>query len=502
MKKDRILVIDDELVICTLLSDVLKDRGYDVEYCQSPTEGLKLIAGGKFDVVIMDLKMPEIEGTELLREIKLKEDPDAVVIVITGHGTLESAQHALRLGAYDYITKPFKPDRIYFTVRRAVASRKLVEKNKKLLSQLQDERNKLEQRIKAGVKEAEFIYYIAREISSSLELEEVLPNIIDSIVEKLNVTRCSLLLFNEDGQILSIKYARGLNKEVIRQTLLKKGEKISGWVAEQSELIFSEDVNSDPRFSRRKQEKYYSRSLISIPLIVRNECIGVININDKKTEHNFTDSDLQLLKQVASEISIGIVNAKLYKNLQDTYQHTVKALLSVIDTKDRYTKTHSEQVIKYAVAMAQEIGLPLKEIETIKEAGRLHDLGNLGVHDYILTKAEKLTPKEWEEVKLHALTGVKILKPLNIKKGVTRLIEQHHERFDGKGYPNGLKGEEVELGARIMAVADAYDAMVSSRPYRKALSKPEAINELNKNSGSQFDPLAVKALLRVLEKED
>ena len=178
MKKGHILVIDDELVICTLLADVLKDKGYNVDYTQSATKGLKAIAKGDFDVIIIDLKMPEMDGIELLREIKLKEDPDAVVVVITGHGSLASAQHALRLGAYDYITKPFRPDRIYFTIRRAIASKNLVSKNKELIDQLQEQRNSLEERVKQGVREAEFVYYIAREISASLELEKILKNIV------------------------------------------------------------------------------------------------------------------------------------------------------------------------------------------------------------------------------------------------------------------------------------------------------------------------------------
>ncbi|NQS99547.1 MAG: response regulator [Candidatus Omnitrophica bacterium] len=501
MKKGHVLVIDDELVICTLLADVLKDKGYNVDYTQSAVQGLKAVAKGGFDVIIIDLKMPEMDGIELLREIKLKEDPEAVVVVITGHGSLASAQHALRLGAYDYITKPFRPDRIYFTIRRAIASKKLVNKNRDLINQLQEQRNNLEERVRQGVSEAEFVYYTAREISSTLELDKILKHIVDSITERLGLERCAILLFDRGTDVLSVQYARGLNKEAIKQTKIKRGEAVSGWVAQQKEYIFSEDVNSDPRFSRRKLERYYSHSLISIPLINRGECIGVLNANNKTSEANFTDSEVRLLRQIAAETSIGIENARLYDQLQTLYMRTVKALTAAIDAKDHYTMTHSQHVVKYSTAIAEEMGLSALEVQTIKQASELHDLGRLGVHDYILTKSEELTAQEWEEVKLHALKGIEILEPLNLKREVTELIKQHHERFDGKGYPSKLKGEQIQLGARIMAVADAYDAMITKRPYREARTKDKAIKELKKNSSVQFDPFVVESFLKVLKKE-
>ena len=502
MEKDRILVVDDELVMCNLLADMLREKGYHVEYAQSATEGLKARAKGNFDIIVADIKMPGMDGIEFLREVKLKEDPEAVVIVITGYGSLESAQRALRLGAYDYITKPFDTDKIYFTVRRAIASRKLIKTNKELVLQLKEERNKLEQRVKERIKEAEFVYCIAREILSTLDFDKILRSIVDRLTDELNLERCAVLLLDNTTDELFIKYARGLNRQSIERTKIKKGEKISGWVMEQDELVHSEDVNRDSRFARRKQEKYYTRALISIPLVVKNECIGVININNKKTGERFTDSELQLFREIAAELSIGIENARLYKNLQEVYIRTIKALTLAIDAKDHYTEAHSEHVTTYAVDIARELGLGLMEIEAIKEASQLHDLGKIGVHDYILIKPEKLTPQEWEEIKLHALKGAEILEPLGFKKEVTELIKQHHERYDGKGYPQGYKADEIALGARIMTAADAYDAMITKRPYRKAYSKKEAVEELKKNSGSQFDPRVINAFLKVLEKED
>ncbi len=181
--------------------------------------------------------------------------------------------------------------------------------------------------------------------------------------------------------------------------------------------------------------------------------------------------------------------------------NSMRALATAIDEKDHYTRTHSENVTTHAVAIAREMNLSGSEVEEIAQACQLHDLGKIGVHDYILNKPGKLTEEEWEEVRLHSLKGVEILRPLDFLKGVTKLVKEHHERYDGKGYPDGLSGKNIRLGARIMTVADSYDAMISERPYRKALSKDEAINELEKEKGKQFDPEVVETFLRLLEEK-
>jgi len=191
----------------------------------------------------------------------------------------------------------------------------------------------------------------------------------------------------------------------------------------------------------------------------------------------------------------------LYEELQTTYLRTIKALAQAIDARDHYTHRHSENVTKYSVMIAQEMELSANEIDEIRQACGLHDLGKIGIHDYVLTKPGKLTAQEWEEVRLHSLKGAEILAPLKFLDEAIRLIQQHHERYDGKGYPYGLKGESILLGARIMAVADAFDAMISERPYReKPLTKEKAIEEVKKSSGTQFDPQVVKAFLKIIDK--
>ena len=499
MAEGNILVIDDELVMCEFLRDLLEDRGYAVKFSLSGEEGIKEFQNGHFDAVVCDLKMPDIDGIDVLQEIK-RTDPDSVVIVITGYPSFETVQTSLRLGAYDYITKPVNIGEVSFVIKRAVAFRNLTLTNKKLMKELEEQNIKLEEKVKERTKELTILYSIGLDVLSTLKLDEVLQIIVDRVCGVLDLEICSVLLLDKESGYLRIRFSRGLDKEIVKNTKLKIGEPVSGWIAGHKEPVLVENIETDSRFARRSQEKYYTRSFISVPLVVREEVIGVLNVNNKRSKEPFTEDDFRFIKGIANEAAIAVENAQLYSSLEDTYLRTVMALTSAVDARDHYTKTHSEHVTEYAVAIAKEMGLSDKDIEELKQACQLHDLGKIGVHDSILTKPDKLTPDEWDEIKLHTLKSAEILRPLLFLDGVIELVEQHHERYDGKGYPFGIRGENIRLGARIMAVADSFDAMITERPYRKAFTKEEAIEELKKCSGTQFDPEVVEAFLKVLEK--
>ncbi len=196
--------------------------------------------------------------------------------------------------------------------------------------------------------------------------------------------------------------------------------------------------------------------------------------------------------------------ASLYesrKKLHTYYYRIVQSLVRIIEARDHYTRGHSERVAEYAQEIAARMGLPAEQIELLKEAGVLHDIGKLGIEERILNKKEKLNEGEWEEIKKHPVIGEDILKPVLLNSEMLRVIRSHHERYDGKGYPDRLSADEISLFSQILSVADAYDAMTSPRAYRPAMSKSEAMAELNKNKGSQFNPKVVNIFLQILEEE-
>ncbi|MBN2097310.1 MAG: HD domain-containing protein [Candidatus Omnitrophica bacterium] len=376
----------------------------------------------------------------------------------------------------------------------------MVEQLKNYKDQLSKQRQNLERIAQERTRELSYIYCIGREVSSSLELEEVLDTISKRTAEVLDLKICAILLIDEViADKLRVMCAQGINLKKIERQTIRKGEGISGWVLENKEAILVNDLEQDERFIARTKERYYTGSIISVPIEAKGKIIGVINANNKATGESFKKDDLLLLQEVTTESAMAIENALLYKSLKEIYIHTISALASALEAKDHYSRSHSENVTRYAVAIAEEMGLTASDIEVIRQACQLHDLGKIGIHDYILTKAGELSPEEWDEIKTHALRGAQILQPMGFLDEVSQLVKQHHERFDGKGYPSSLKGQDIQLGARIMTVADSFDAMISERPYRKALSLQQAIGELKTNSATQFDPGVVKAFLKLLE---
>lgn len=228
-------------------------------------------------------------------------------------------------------------------------------------------------------------------------------------------------------------------------------------------------------------------------------------IAQRKLSQSFSEQNSALQKQnilLAQRIEESTKNlTRLYEDLRSTYMRTIKALAQAIDARDHYTHSHSENVGRYAIVIAEELGLSAKEIETIREACELHDLGKIGIEDSILSKPSPLTADEWEQVKKHPTTGAQILEPLTFLNDVIDLVRQHHEHFDGTGYPEGRSSEDILLGARIIHVADAYESMRSARSYRKIpLTKEDAVAEIKIHSGTQFDPKLVEVFLRVVDR--
>ncbi len=240
-------------------------------------------------------------------------------------------------------------------------------------------------------------------------------------------------------------------------------------------------------------------------LVAKGTELRALMTANRRLAYILQEQNVSLRKQntlLAKRIEEATRNlTRLYQDLRLTYMRTIKVLAQTIDARDHYTHSHSENVKKISIAMAENMGLSVKDIDLIGEACELHDLGKIGIEDNILGKTSDLTEREWEQIKRHPLIGAQILEPLTFLDTVIELVRQHHEHYDGSGYPQGRKGEDILLGARIIHLADAYESMRSARSYRQEpLSKEEAILEIKKNSGTQFDPEIVEVFLRVVDK--
>jgi putative nucleotidyltransferase with HDIG domain len=255
--------------------------------------------------------------------------------------------------------------------------------------------------------------------------------------------------------------------------------------------------DTDPRF-RGELRRNEIISAISAPILHKEKVIGVLNIARKTCPDLFTTENLHVVTSFAGQLAVAIDNARLYRNLEETFLGTIEALAATVDAKDPYTFGHSKEVTNHSVAIAECLGLTEQEIHEIRVAATLHDIGKVAVDDTILKKPGRLTDEERELMNRHPATAADILSSLEFLKDAVPLILFHHERFGGGGYPSGVSGETIPVGARIIAVADSYNAMTSDRPYRAALTREVAVQELKDCSGTQFDPEIVVAFLEVL----
>jgi len=238
---------------------------------------------------------------------------------------------------------------------------------------------------------------------------------------------------------------------------------------------------------------------LDLPLRIGTRTIGVFELAHEE-QHRLDDGQRQMLETLASQAAIAIENARLFEDTQRTYYETLRSLAKALEARDDYTRGHSERVAELSLAIARELQLDEATCQLIHSGALLHDIGKIGIPDAVLLKPGSLTDEEMQTIRKHPTFGIAILGPLKFLGKVSELVMRHHERWDGTGYPSGLSAEEIPLASRIIAVADAYDAMTSSRPYREALSHEQAMAEIRRHEGKQHDPAVVAAFLRVIER--
>jgi len=337
-------------------------------------------------------------------------------------------------------------------------------------------------------------------LNSVVDKDNVVEVIVTTLAKTMGAEICSLMLVNTNSDELEVAYAVGLDGKRLRNTAI--GEGISGYVAKEGKPLLVVDIEKDPRFKLSNDPQYNTTSLVAAPLFVKGNVVGILNVNNKLNGSPFNQDDLDLLTTVAGQAAIAVENSNLYKDIRSSYFDTVRALVNALEAKDKYSKGHSERVTLLAMMIADEMGLPEDKKQSLQHAGVLHDIGKIGISLNILNKGGKLTGEEYDVIKDHPLIGEKILDPITFLKDVKTIVGEHHERFDGKGYPHQKKGSELSLEARILAVADTFDALTSDRPYRKALPFEDAVAEIVRCSSSQFDPQVVEIFLRAINAED
>jgi putative nucleotidyltransferase with HDIG domain len=461
--RPRVLVVDDEKFIRDIIADFLGMEGYIVRTAEDGTSAVTELERARYDMVISDLKMPKMGGLDLLKEVA-RVHPDTLTVIMTGFGTVETAIDAMKRGAYDYILKPFKVEEIVHIVQRGLEKRRLAAENLRL-------------------REALSLYKVSEAIAASLSLDEVVSTLSDSALSEVRSDVVMTWLADGEGNFT----LRSLNYSALLEEGEELGELDPGKVVERlgSGPLIEHGARARELFATHPARQV--SSVIVVPLKMRDRLLGFVATVSLTASRRFDEGQRKLLSIIASRAAAAIENARLYEDLQATFQQTIQSLARTIDKMDRYTSGHSERVARYAVNLARWLGLDEAQIEIVRHSALMHDIGKIGCV-MNLNKAGKLTQTEYEVFKRHPTYGREILDPIKFLGPVIPGVHLHHERWDGRGYPLGLAGKDIPLIARIISVADTYDAMTSDRAYRRALPHEVTVSEIERCSGTQFDP--------------
>lgn len=342
------------------------------------------------------------------------------------------------------------------------------------------------------------LYEMSRALGSTLDMEELLNSVLDSALSIFDLDLGYVALRDTDSGTLEIRAIRdgddaATGADAVRSTM-------SEWVVREGRpLIFNPDAGSR---DTQIDTVTGARAALCVPLVSSEGTIGSITIGSTAPAYRFDSDDVRLLSTIANHVTMAIGNIELFLSLQEAYLATVRSLATAVDAKDSYTRGHSDHVASYAMMIAEKIGLSHDQKVALEMAAYLHDIGKIGVAEEILLKPGRLSDPEMEQMRHHPLIGANILKPVAFPWAINPVVRHHHESYDGTGYPAGLKGDEIPLLARILTVADSFEAMTADRPYRQGMSIAKAVQELKDCSGTQFDPRVVELFLEALTPVD
>ncbi len=335
----------------------------------------------------------------------------------------------------------------------------------------------------------------ARDLSRMLDPQQVLTTALRRAMELSDAQTGSVMLLEQSTGRLVIELSEGLPSEVVHSTSLAEGEGIAGWVLASRQPLLIEDLPARTPAARR----HGIRSAVSVPIADDDGILGVLNVGSRSFPARFTESHMSSIEILGKQTATALRNARAMVQSRELYFDTLKALALAMETKDPYSRGGTERVLEYADAMGKAFGLGSDDQDALRIAALLHDIGMVAAGDSVATADRPLTTVERALLKMHPQIASEILAEAPALRNVVPIVYHHHEWYDGAGYLSGVAGEGIPIGARILAVADAFVAMTSPRPYRAAFSVAEALRELTDKTGTQFDPAVVDVLRDILQ---
>ncbi len=465
----RLLVVDDEQYICDIIVESLAAEKYQIITYTDPKRAIDHLNSNPVDIILTDLVMGNCSGVEVL-EAALANQQDAIVILMTAHPTVQTAISVLKKGAYDFLVKPFKLELLRATIKRGLAHQRLARENLSLKGQM--EFVKAAGAFTMGVDIERYLHMVVSSCKTELgaagaALIEVDPGrmeVVRTVCETDDPEHTARLL--DDAHLLRFAYTRSPQPHTVVEDVAVDGQPMI-------------------------------RTFISSPIFVRRTLHGVINVIVQDRFSRVFPAQMSALTLLTNSAASAIANQNLYQDLQTSYLQAIHALANAIEARDQYTAGHTDRVIRLAEPVAIAMGWDEARLADLSMGCTLHDIGKIGVPDSILSKPGRLTEAEREQMMSHPMVGLKIVSGIDLLKPAIPYVISHHERYDGAGYPRGLKGEEIPIEGRLLAVVDTFDAIMSDRPYRRGANLSVAVIELVKNRELQFDPEIVDIFIRV-----
>lgn len=350
--------------------------------------------------------------------------------------------------------------------------------------------------------ELNLLYELSEPLSSVLDAETICDIVLKQAVGIVDPKKAFVMLLDKNNEHLSIVASTDADKSMKGMQISIQNSIYESVIRDRTSLVI-EDLEKYPHLKDKIEEgnALFAAPLICVPINIKGEIFGLIIMSEKLSGKPFTSADTKSLTSIAIQTGMSLGNAKLYADLNNAFLSTVEALAAAVEAKDPYTHGHSRRVAEYAVSIAEEIGLTAKEISDLRLAGILHDVGKIGISESILRRSAGLSEEELEGIKSHSAKGAEIIENIEPMRNIACWIRYHHERYDGTGYPDGLKGEEISIQSRILAVANAYDSLTSHRSYHSKYPYDIPLVKLQLDAGSKFDPEIVNALINIIRED-
>lgn len=488
----HVLIVEDRPEDAEMIVHYLERGGFRVNWQRVDTEADFLArAHDGLDIIISDYHMPQfgaLRALELLRERKVS----APVIVVSGMIGEDKAVATIQLGASDYLLKDHLA-RLSQVVTRAIREKKL-----------REEKQRAEEQLQRQVKRLAALRAIDTTITASFDIRVTLATLLDHLIEQLEVDAVNILRLSARSLMLEFVAGRGFRHSPGNEPPLRVGQGPAGRAVFEQQMVH---VSPWDGANAGVSESHAAEGFVSyygVPLVAKGQTKGILQIYNRKPIS--PDGDwMEMLNAMAVQAALAIDNAELFERLQRSnidltlaYEATLEGWARALEMRDHETEGHTSRAAEVTVALARLMGLPEEELIHIRRGALLHDIGKMAIPDAVLLKPGPLTESEWMEMRKHPQYAYELLSPISFLRPALDIPYCHHEHWDGTGYPRGLKGEQIPLAARIFSVVDAWDALRSDRPYRKAWPETAIRDYLPQKAGSQFDPSIVRMFARMM----